>query len=408
MAETQVIVYQHASDIDEKQWARLAENRDARLARKWFLLNENDISSTSRYIGLRSHDGDLYALAPCLISETADSGFASYRATDALFTPEIIRGEDPVGLSRAELIEVGQQLRNIPLFPSIAVASPYAPYAPISELFAKTAANPDSFSQLLAAIEKLANDVSARLWAILGIPDGSPLLKQANNYGFLPALISADTTMQISWKTFDDYLAALPSRRRSFARRELARLGEHAITIALEPDASILIDDLARISASHHESHDHIVDVASERMYFDDVVKLYGKDFRVISARRHGELIGFCSLLSNGSNHKGFEFGIDHTKADRSDDLFPNLMYSSIRQVIEMGGGSFTFSATNYKAKLLRGCSLELLWGLYKPLNPTLHAALLEYLPHFNRLQFATFESLQIFQGHLKDDERGH
>lgn len=404
MTETHITVYQHASDIDEKQWARLVENHDVRLDRRWFLLNENDISAESRYIALWSQKGDLDALAPCLLSKTPGTGFASYRATDALFSPEIIRGADPVGLSRTDLIEAGKYLRNHLLFPSVAVASPYSPYAPISELFNKCIANPYSFHQFISSIEELARVESAELWAILGIPEGSPLLEQAGDYGFLPAIVSADTAMHVPWKTFNDYLTALPSRQRSSARRELARLSTHAITIALEPAASELIHDLARISVSHHTAHGHSVDLESEQMYFNDIVKLFGKDFQVIGARRHGELIGFCSLLSNGSNHKGFEYGVDHTKADRNDDLFPNLMYGVIRRIIEMGGGSFTFSPTNYKAKLLRGCSIKLLWGLYKPLNPALHAALLEYLPHFNRLQFAAFEALKIFQGHLRSN----
>jgi hypothetical protein len=73
-------------------------------------------------------------------------------------------------------------------------------------------------------------------------------------------------------------------------------------------------------------------------------------------------------------------------------------MCAVIRHIIALGGGTVSFGATNYRAKLHRGCSLQLLWGLYKPVEPSLRRALTEYLSVFNRLQSDCFGPLRAFE----------
>ena len=396
MMGTRVIVNRHAGEIDRAEWSRLCANLDARLDPRWFLLNDGEITAESRYISVWRGDG-LCALAPCLVSLADGSGFVPHRVTDVLFSPERIHGSG-LGMDSSVLLMGRQSLRTESLFPSVAVATPCSAFAPVSDLLGRSASDVTAFESAVAAIEELATSVSARLWAILGIPAGSPLLEHAAKFGFLPALIAADTKMDVPWGSFDNYLGCLGSRRRYSVRWELARTQERDVEIVLAPDPHAIVDDQVRIALSHLESLGHVGDVETEGWYLHETIRRFEHDYKVLCARRRGEVIGVCSVLSNGRSHKVLDCCVDPSKSARGDYLFPALMCAVIRHIIALGGGTVSFGPTNYRAKLHRGCSLQPLWGLYKPVEPSLRRALAEYLSVFNRLQSDCFGPLRAFE----------
>ncbi len=392
---TRVVVNSRLGSVDRDAWARFSANLDARLDPRWFLLNDGEIAQSS-YVSVWQHD-HLRALAPCLVSRDGSDGFVPHRATDALFFPERIHGSG-LGMDQQALMTAGEGLRKELLFPSLAVATPCSAYAPVSDLLWPSGSDLTGFQYLVTAIDQLAERVSARLWAILGIPAGSPLLAYAAEAGFLPALIAADTTMEVQWRSFDDYLGSLGSRRRYSIRWELTCARERGVELALAPNPLTIVDDQVRVARSRIESPGDVVDVETDGWYIRETIHRFGPDYRTVYARRNGELIGFCSFISNGRHHKVLDCCVDPSKTERSDHLFSALMSEVVRTIIALHGGTVTFGATNYRAKLHRGCSLQLLWGLYKPIEPSLRSALADYLSVFNRLQSDCFEPLRAFE----------
>lgn len=396
MHDTRVVVYSHAGTIDRAEWCRLCANLDARLDPRWFLLNDAEIAPESRYVAVWRQDR-LSTLAPCLVAPAGGDGFVPHRATDILFSPERIHGSG-LRIDRRLLTASRQSLLTESLFPSLAVATPCSAFAPVNDLVCGSANDIVDFQLAVTAIEQLAATMSARLWAILGVPAGSPLLERAADFGFLPALIAADTIMSVRWESFEDYLGCLGSRRRYSIRWELARTRENEVEIAIAPDAQTIVDDQVRVTLSHLASLGEIGDAETETWYLRETIRRFGPDYSVLCARRRSELIGVCSVLSNGRTHKVLDCYVDPARTARGNYLFPALMSAVIEHIIARGGGTVTFGPTNYQAKLHRGCSLQPLWGLYKPLDPSLRQHLADYLAIYNRLQSDCFEPLLAFE----------
>lgn len=394
--DARVIVSRAEGGIDRAAWSRFAANLDPRLDPRWFSLNEGEISAESRCVSVWRGDR-LSAIAPCIVSLEGGPGFIPHRATDILFQPDRIHDAD-LKLDRPALEVSAKALCAVSLFPSIAVATPCSAYAPTGDLLCRAEDDLEIFERALPAIEALAAGISARLWAILGVRADSPLLARAEEYGFLPALIAADTTIKVPWASFDDYLGSLGSRRRYATRWELARAKERGIEFSREPDPAAIVDAQVRLMLSHLESLGHVGDAETERSYLLETIRQFGDDYRIIAARRQGELIGFCSFLSSGRHHKVMDCCVDRSKADRDDQLFPTLMSETIRLTIALGGGVITFGSTNFRAKLHRGCSLQPLWGLYRPIDASTRSALANHLSVFNRAQSDAFAPLAAFE----------
>lgn len=391
-------MHEHARAVDRDEWSRLSVNLDARLDQRWFLLNDADIPVESRYLSVWSQ-GRLRALAPCLISLADGPGVLPHRASDVLLATGPIGGAELV-MDRSALKTAGQAFRQCvdveAMFPSIAVAAPCSAYAPVAELLCRTNSDLDIFEHTVEAIGTLASDISARLIAILGVRGESILCERAVDFGFLPALIFADTVLKVPWASFDEYLGSIGSKRRG----ELIRARHSDIELALEPNPGAIVEDLARVAVSHFATLNYNIDMDTLRGYICGSIRWFGRHYRIIVARRRGEVIGFSSVLSNGLSHKAVDLCIDREKAARGGNLFLAFMCEAVRDVIGQGGGTITFGATTYRAKLSHGCSLEPLWGLYKASDSSLQDALAEYLAVYNRVHTDCFGQLRRFEHH--------
>jgi hypothetical protein len=379
-------LYATASDIDGEQWAELSAGQEVRLDRPWFALQERQLTGARMLYLTLSQNGSLRAIAPCLVNREDDNGFASYRGTDALLRPELIRGPDVDGLDRAPLEEARKLLTSIRPLRSLSVVCPHSRYAPVGELVGQGGA------ELVAALDELAVREGAVLWAVLGVGESSPLFKDAERLGLLPALVSANSAMDVGWESLDEYLDSLPGRRRGNVRREIASAHKRGLTIAPEPEPAGLFAELDRLNELRRRRYGR---QHGRALPLEEIFDLYGEDARVIGARRDGRLLGFTLVLSRGSWHTVYASGADYDAVEREDFIFPNVVvYGVLEDILARGGGRLSFGPTNYAAKLLRGCRLELTWALYRPLTRRLAGPLADYLKPFNTLQAAHFLSL--------------
>jgi hypothetical protein len=381
-----IAVCTSATAVDAAQWAELSAGEEVRLDRPWFALQERQlIGARTLYLTL-SQDGALRGIAPCLVTREDDNGFASYRPTDVLLRPEEIRGPDAAGVDRAPLEEARELLTSIRPLRSLSVVCPQSRYAPVGGLLGPADA------ELVAALDELAAREGAALWAILGVRESSPFFTDAERLGLLPALVSANAVLDAPWESFDGYLDSLPSHRRANVRRERASARKRGLVIAPEPDPVAHLPELGRLIDNRRRRYGRR---AGRPLPLEEILDRYGENARVIGARREGRLVGFVLVLSRGAWHTVYASGSDYDATERHDFLYPNVSaYGALEDVVSRGGGRLSYGGSNYRAKLLRGCRLELSWALYRPLTRRLAGPLAAYLERFNALQAAHYLSL--------------
>jgi hypothetical protein len=382
-----------AREMDSEQWSMLSAGVDARLDPSWLAVMERFVyRAKPLYLALTA-SSTLRAVAPCLLAFETETGFMSYRPTDALLRPEDVRGRDAPELDRTELEHVAPSLRAERPLLSLSVVVPFTRYAAVSAL---AWPGEDAAERWVAELDALASRHGAAMWAILGISEQSPMLGFAKTFGLRRALLSADSALSVPSLSIAEYVGALPSHRRNVVRRELRAPAERGYTIAPDPD----------VGATSASERDRLVESqgaryggVAGRLPLAELVRAFGEeDVQVIAARRGDRLIGYSLLVSRGNIHHAVGYAADHAAREREDFLWPNLVvYAPIARVAERGGGTLRLGPTNYPAKLLRGARLEPMWGVYRPLRPSLESALDAYLPPFNELQaahFASFASL--------------
>jgi hypothetical protein len=344
-------------------WNRLSAGLDIRLDRRWFALHESDIDAQVSYVTAWRGD-DLLGIAPVFLSTPAEGRFASYRPADPLLHPEVIRGPTNDDDDRA-LAASARPLASLRRSVGFSVVAPYSPYAPVSELLWR----PDSgnagglFDLLQRELEALADEHGVELWAILGVPDDSPLLRIAVAAGFIPILLSAEAVAVAPDTSVADYWRS--GQWRAKWRRETRRAQERGIVISHEREPLALIDELAYLNVRERTRRGQHASLDGELEYFSEFHSCFAREWHVVTARREGRLIAFSSVLSSVLRHKSLEYAIEEESVTREDFLFPNLMYAVLEAAVERGGGDVLFGPMNYQAKVLRGCRLDRLWGLY-------------------------------------------
>jgi peptidoglycan biosynthesis/recognition FemAB-like protein len=387
--ELRTAVYDRAEQVDARQWSRLAGDAEARLDRPWFLYFRPEAERA--YVTVW-RDESLCGLAPCLIWAQPE-GFSSQRPMDVLLAPAHVRGPDEPGLDRSVLNRTAVGLHAFRYAASVSVVSVGTRFARVSDLLAAA----DGSAELaINELDSLALSHGAELWAILGVAETSSLLVDAARLGFIPALVTANTVLEVP-PSFDDYLATLPRHRRGIVRHELRAPAEREIVITEERDVPAIADELNALVAAHRARYGwpepYGVPIGFERL-----LQLYGDDMWVMGARRNGRLVAFAFSISRGRAHTYVGYFADQALIDPSDFMFPNAFYAFVRRIAAVGGGVAQFGATNYRAKLLRGCRLERIWGLYRPLVDELREPLAAHAAALNQLQAAHFGALAAFE----------
>ncbi len=382
-------VYESAEDVDGAQWSRLVGDSEPRLDRPWFQYYRP--AAERAYVTVWRGDS-LCALAPCLIW-TEPEGFTSQRPMDVILAPALVRGPDEPGLDRSALNRTAAELTPFRFASSLCVVSVGTRFARVSDLIPAAGGLAD---RVVEEIDSLAASRGAALWAILGVAENSSLLADAERLGFIPVLVSANTVLNMP-PSFDAYLAALSRNRRGLVRRELRAFRERQIDIVEERDVIAIADELNAVVSAHRDHYGWPEELRVP-IDFGRFVSLYGDDLCVLSARRNGRLLSFGFTVSRGDAHAYVGYFADHSLIEPADFMFPNALYAFVNRVAAAGGGTVQFGATNYRAKLLRGCQLERIWGLYRPLVPELREPLALHTAALNRLQAAHFDALAAFE----------
>jgi len=208
-----------------------------------------------------------------------------------------------------------------------------------------------------------------------------PVLNELG-YQFLPCLPIA--TLDIPWKTPDEYLSSMKSYYRSKLQRHLRINQSNAIRHELRDN----FDDLAEVLWQQWRVvRDHATEYNGETLTpdFYKVFSLkFGERSKVILFYCQDELVGHALLLLDGDTLRWRNFG--RTKAE-SDSLYIYVCHKVVETAINLGVKRLDMGVTTYAIKRDFGASiasrkiaLRVSWNIFNNLSAKVYS-LLNHIP---------------------------
>jgi len=213
---------------------------------------------------------------------------------------------------------------------------------------------------LLDGAQALGRELGASLW-FSGVREADDMTTGClGDRAYARARYLPLTAIDIEWGSFEEYLRWQRQRSARLAkniRRERARCRDAGVTL-IEPKD---LDGLGRL---FHKLADQTMakhggpDLPLRPGFYEAVRKGLGAAHLVCTAVRHGEVIGFVSLVCDGDTVWADSYGLDYAKAEGTFTYFDLTHYWEIEKAIELGLKRVVFGRGQYEARLRRGCHL--------------------------------------------------
>ena len=237
---------------------------------------------------------------------------------------------------------------------------------------------PEAVDELVDGIVEWSRSNGQKAVAFAYTVPGQPHLDAAlAGRGFTPLDITATCDLVLSGDTFDDYLAALPKKRRTEARRERRVLAARGVTTSAAALADVF-DDLVRLRLNHASRYGRRVSEEKERGRLTALVDLFGAD-RVlvfVSTSEANDILAFCVVLDHRGEWYMLDSGADYDNPLQRLTYFEACYYVPIATAYERGVRLLHYSLGSWEAKQNRGCTLVPRNGWVLPLTAELRALL--------------------------------
>ncbi|RMG82425.1 MAG: GNAT family N-acetyltransferase, partial [Bacteroidetes bacterium] len=151
------------------------------------------------------------------------------------------------------------------------------------------------------------------------------------------------------WKSFEDYLAAISSKYRVRAKRAFKK-GKALQKVELN------LESLEILNADIYRLYKNVASQASFNMvtlsenYFLELKRLLKDDFRIFAYYLDDEFVGFYTTIDNGDELEAHFLGMDGA-ANRKTQLYLNMLFDMVRQVIEAGKERLVLARTAMEIK---------------------------------------------------------
>lgn len=204
--------------------------------------------------------------------------------------------------------------------------------------------------------------------------------------GYAKGLTCPKCSLQIRWKSFDEYMAALRSNYRYRFRKALKKSA--ALSVRYLRDGAEFTDDMYKL-------YERVYDKSQIRVEKLSKIFFTGKFFDIFVLEEGDVPRGFVQLMANG-DELVFEFvGIDYSVNARYDTYLAMLL-EIVRYGIANGFKSIDFGQTADDTKLKLGCKYEYLYAYLHHKNPFLNALCKKLAP---RLQYRPLqENFDVFR----------
>lgn len=245
--------------------------------------------------------------------------------------------------------------------------------------------------EMLRGFEEIARTRGAGSLAFLYVPDvpDSILHEAALNTGYLTAVINAECSLPIRWKSFDDYLQSRVKTRRTSIRAEISRFESRGFSIQV-CGVEALTDELASLHAMWRQKYGRPVSEEELKRQYAGIREHLGSIVRLFIACKEQRPVAFALFYEYNGVYYLRSIGFDYPKLTDEFCYFNLIFYAPIREAIRAGIKAIHYSMESYDAKLGRGCKLRHLLAYIRPLHDT-RGDLAQFMQLLDRGQRAYF-----------------
>ena len=202
-------------------------------------------------------------------------------------------------------------------------------------------------------------------------------------------------TIDESWRSYDDYLAALGAKYRRNSKDQMKKLA--AAGCVVEP-----LHDLSPHAARLHDLYLSVQRNASVRLatlpatYLPALAQAAGQDFRCSVIRRGDEILGFVTSLRDGDTAIGYYIGFDREAAAAGTPLYLRLLHATINDAISWRCKRLSLGRTALEPKAALGAKPEPMsvWIRHRvPAVNWLVRGVLDMVPHAEAPERDPFKS---------------
>jgi predicted N-acyltransferase len=209
---------------------------------------------------------------------------------------------------------------------------------------------------LLGGVRQLAFRERALFTTVGHVPLEASTWQSLRAAGCTPVSQWQNTTLDIAWSSFDDYVAARPGHDRHEMRRMRRRAEREGITIepaTVPPQEFPFLWTLIENVQRRHNA---------DTPYADDLLQraltVLGSDLHVLLARQSGDVIGCVVLVRSQDELIAKWLGLDYTRTLNTATYFMSLA-ACVDLAINLGVRRLRLGATAYSTKQQFGVVAE-------------------------------------------------
>ena len=184
------------------------------------------------------------------------------------------------------------------------------------------------------------------------------------------------TRLDIGWSSFDEYLAALPRKKRKEIRRIERRAQLEGLTVEPLPPAdrtTATARELDRLVGNVRQQHGALTDLAPD--LFGMVGTVLGDDLVLLVTRRADRVVGCVGLVRHEDDLVARWIGRDYEQTEGT-AAYPSLVAACVRTAIALGVRRLHLGSTAYATKRQFGVVEEPRSRLLAVRNPIVRRAL--------------------------------
>lgn len=214
---------------------------------------------------------------------------------------------------------------------------------------------------MVDAIEAEANALQLQVSFVHLLVAEQPLLSLLSERGYLRCRNVPVGVLDLKWRSFEDYLAHLPRKRRTEFRRQISRNREAANVIDLANSTCGVEERLQELIDENSRKHNG-APFALGRGFFCELKRNLGEQARIFTARKSGVVTAVCIMLVQNETAFPVAVGVDPQAADDDYSYFQVGYYAPIAQAIGSGIRRMYYGRGMYEIKVRRGCWLTGTW----------------------------------------------
>ena len=164
--------------------------------------------------------------------------------------------------------------------------------------------------------------------------------------------------LAVSWRSFEDYVSWLPTRRRTPVRRERSRFRDSGVEVRERPMTEVA-GELAPLLAATERRYGRTADPHQIEFHYTLLAMDLADDFVALVAYRADRPVACSLLLACGDRWISKAWGCDYTVAENQFLYFNLLFYEPVRLAIERKIAVLDYGTGALESKTQRGCVRE-------------------------------------------------